>query len=130
MPASNEELDPAVMASTLAHLLHFIRPEWSVRSLTSLILANRGHASFPALCEAAVRVARNPVKKTPAVIFMDGPHWVADPVAGVSLPRGPACEDHPEEVALRCRCCLADVKVGERPEEMVGKHFEPGGELA
>lgn len=114
------------MAATLAQLLHLMRPDWQVRSLTTLLLKNRGYASFPAVCEAAVRLARNP-GKGPGVLFLDGPHWVADSVAAVALPRGPACVDHPEEDAHRCRCCIADIKLGQRPAAFQGKHFEPEG---
>ncbi len=39
------------------------------------------------------------------------------------------CEDHPEEVARWCRCCLADRLAGDRPPELVGKRMLPRGEL-
>lgn len=37
----------------------------------------------------------------------------------------PHCEDHPEEPFDTCRSCKADVKAGDRPATLIGKHFAP-----
>ena len=94
--------------------------------MMTLFFENQTFAPFPTLVEAAVKVARNPAKKYPNVIFMTGAHWdTTAPDIGAQAPAGPPCEDHPEQQAHNCRCCLADFKVGERPQSMIGKRWNP-----
>lgn len=35
----------------------------------------------------------------------------------------PRCLDHTEQPAAHCGSCIADVKAGERPRELIGKHM-------
>lgn len=113
----------------LAYALHEIRPEWGIPSMRTLFEKNRTFADFAPLLEAAVKVARNPAKKTPTVIFMSGPHWDATaPDVNKDAPKPPPCEDHPEQQAHNCRCCWADIKIGERPTEYLGRHYTPESE--
>lgn len=67
-------------------------------------------------------------KRTPNLFPADGRHWSSTATVPAPLPRGPACEDHREEQAANCRCCQADVKVGQRPATHIGKHYQPESE--
>ena len=110
----------------LAYALHEIRPEWGIPSMKTIFEKNRSFADFAPLLEAAVKVARNPAKKMPSVIFMTGPHWgTTAPDVGKDALKPPPCVDHPEQDSLTCRCCHADVKVGQRPQTHIGKHWQP-----
>lgn len=108
-------------ARHLAGILNIIRPDWPVPSLLTLIWENRAQPDYPALVVAAVTKAQDRTCKTPAPIFQFGSHWpeaVRD-----KLPALPKCRDHDTEDAPTCRSCLADVKTGERPENMIGKRL-------
>lgn len=110
----------------LAYALHEIRPEWGIPSMRTLFEKNRSFAEFGPLLEAAVKVARNPAKKFPNVIFMSGPHWDSTaPEINKDAPKPPPCEDHPEQEGPTCRCCHADVKIGQRPQTHIGRHWNP-----
>lgn len=118
-----------LQATHLANLLNQLRPEWDINSMMTLFGNNRTFAPFPALVEAAVKVARNPAKKYPNVIFMTGNHWdTTAPDIGAQAPAGPPCEDHDTEPAHNCRSCIADTKVGQRPATHIGKHYTPESE--
>lgn len=62
-------------AQSLAKLLHEIRPDWITTSLLNLLWQHRDNHELPTLAAAAIAAANNPLNRTPAVIFMDGPHW-------------------------------------------------------
>ena len=66
--------------------------------------------------------------RTPDLYPADGRHWTTTATKPEALPPGPACEDHPEEPARNCRCCWADVRVGDRPHHLIGKHHQPESE--
>lgn len=109
----------------LATVLHDMRPRWSTESIVTLIGRNlETIPGFNQLAEAAIKVANDPTKNTPAVIFMDGEHW-NHTTSSYRPPPGPPCEDHDTEPAHNCRCCWGDVKAGYRPETHIGKHYEP-----
>lgn len=111
-------------ARTLASLLHEIRPRWAVGSLMKVLEKNAQHpAPFADIAVAAVTAARDPVAETPGIIFIDTRFWPADVKA--NLPKPPDCPDHIGEHAHNCCSCWADVKVGDRPENMIGKHWQP-----
>ena len=109
-------------ARALAFLLNAIRPDWPQPSLVTLIGQHTEVPSLSALTIAAVTKARDHTCKTPAPIFTPGPHWPAEDRA--TIPRGPDCPDHVGETAATCRCCHADVKLGIRPPEYHGKHYD------
>jgi hypothetical protein len=116
-------------ARALAILLHTIRPSWGIEATVKVLGRNREHTDdIGALILAAVTAARDPETQTPARIFQVEKHWPAD-LRG-KLPKPPPCVDHPEQEAPTCRCCHADVKVGLRPANMIGKHYEPESENA
>ncbi|WP_113717300.1 hypothetical protein [Arthrobacter dokdonensis] len=62
-------------ARALAELLHQLRPEWVTTSILTLLWEHRNEHPFPELSTAAVTVANDSTKRTPGIIFMDGPHW-------------------------------------------------------
>lgn len=69
-------------------------------------------------------------KRTPNLYPADGRHWTTTATQPHALPQGPPCEDHPEQEAANCRCCWADIKVGQRPTTHIGKHHTPESETA
>lgn len=69
-------------ASALAKFLELLRqrvpgPDWDKPGIEDALGRARGMAASPALAQAAIRAAENPANRTPAVIGMEGPHWVA-----------------------------------------------------
>ncbi|NMR29935.1 hypothetical protein [Crystallibacter degradans] len=74
-------------AVLLAHLLHEIRPAWEIKSLMTLLYKHRDDHEFPELCAAAIAVANDQEKRTPAIIFMDGPHWLTGPIPNKATER-------------------------------------------
>lgn len=113
-------------ATLLAHLLHEIRPDWSINSMMKLLWEHRAKHSFGDVVLPAIRAARTPTNRTPAVIFLEGPHWRSDGAAPREAPPpGPKCLDHPTEPAHTCHCCKADILVGDRPPTHQGKHWTP-----
>jgi LmbE family N-acetylglucosaminyl deacetylase len=64
-------------AQALANLLHQLRPDWNVTSIMALLGKHKDGHEFTALSLAAVKAAANPDTRTPAVIFLPGPHWAA-----------------------------------------------------
>lgn len=118
-----ELTDPQI--NGIAWLLHELRPDWGVPSIKTLLLKNRTVPSLGALMIAATTKALEPSCKTPGPIFRPGTHWREEDAAGRFLSKPEPCEDHPEEAAHNCRCCHADIKVGLRPQSMLGLHFTP-----
>ncbi|HAY44072.1 MAG TPA: hypothetical protein DCY59_11245, partial [Micrococcaceae bacterium] len=65
------------------------------------------------------------VKRTPNVYPEHGRHWTGTAPEGHEAPKAKPCGDHDTEPAHNCRSCLADVKVGDRPENMIGIRTTP-----
>ncbi|MCW2132919.1 hypothetical protein B0G38_002086 [Arthrobacter sp. VKM Ac-2550] len=111
LPAENHSSElTEIQATLLAQLLKQLRPEWEVPSMMKLLWEHRTYAPFPALVEAAVKVARNPEKKTPIIIFKDGKHWLTDekaasPAHTAAIGNEPPCEEHPLEDMSTCKHC-------------------------
>ncbi|MGO4297120.1 hypothetical protein [Glutamicibacter sp. MCAF14] len=114
-------------AITLANLLAMIRPgDWRQQQLTDLFYEHRTTTHpFSDIAEVAIRAANNPDIKSPTVIFLDGKHWNLG--RNTKRPKNPPCEEHAGEDAHTCRCCQADILLGERPETMIGKRIHPAG---
>ncbi|MBG6085840.1 hypothetical protein [Zhihengliuella flava] len=107
-------------ATLLAQLINRIRPDWDTRALTTLIGKNRTNIpNLAALTIAATTKAQDPTCKTPAPIFIPGPHWPTE--THRHLPPPPPCQDHPEEPAHNCRCCWSEIKTGQRAQTDLGK---------
>ncbi|PXA77918.1 hypothetical protein [Auritidibacter sp. NML100628] len=60
--------------------------------------------------------------RTPNLYPQPGAHWDKTAPARVR-DASPRCVDHNWEPASTCRACHADVKVGDRPRDMIGKHL-------
>lgn len=130
-----------LQGETLVHLAHTLRPEWTVPSLRSLLQAagdlpgqDWEHVVRALLVYATARKPDgSPAKLTPRFFpEAGGPHWTTTapkPAPGV-LVRVPECEDHTGEAAASCRCCVADVKLGQRPADMIGKRMDQPQEAA
>lgn len=104
-------------ATALAALLAELRPEWKARSILSMLWQNRSDHPFAELAVAAVRCAVVRSNETPAMIFLDGPHWRAPvaakpgaPVSASGQDMSPECETHPGTKAWECRYCGKDKK--------------------
>jgi hypothetical protein len=95
-------------ARAVAYLLHEIRPDWGITSLTSLITKHADALDLGSLLIAATTKAMEPTCVTPAPIFIPGPHWPAK--AKAKLPKPEPCQDHIGQDAHNCRCCAADRK--------------------
>ena len=116
---------PQRQASLIAHTVYELRPkDWRIDQVTQLVFEHRAEHPFPELMEAAVRAARNPALRSPTAIFLPGRHWDHDEPA-TTIPQGDPCADHPTYTAHNCSCCIADVKVGDRPANRIGKHHVP-----
>lgn len=116
-------------ARILAHALHEIRPAWGIDATLKVLERNADHPSpFADIIAAAVMAARDPETLTPGRIFQVSIHWPED--AKRKLPRAPDCADHVGQDAYTCRSCKADVLCGDRPPDMVGKHYEKPIELS
>lgn len=119
----------------LTQLASALRPEWSPQSTGKVFSkANEGDG-FPArdfihavraLIEYATATGPSGAfaKKTPAYFHEPGAWWetTAPPPPPDEIRR--PCEDHPTFSAYRCPACVADVKCGQRPPEMVGRHYD------
>lgn len=67
-------------------------------------------------------------KHTPAMYPATGPHWDQTAPTGSRHKRHqePPCEEHQGQTARTCTCCWADIKLGQRPENMLGKRVGGG----
>lgn len=114
----------ATQGTILANLLHELRPDWPVASLVAHL---KGHVDHPKpyadIVIAAVTTATQRQARTPLLIWDLGPHWPVH--ADEPAPQGPACPDHSTFDAATCPACLGDVKAGDRPRDMVGRHYAP-----
>lgn len=109
MPAENPEITQT-QAALLAHILHELRPEWSIPSMMKLLWDHRTKHPYPQLVRAAINVALTPTKKTPAIIFLDGKHWLTpeqatNPAHTATTGNDPTCPDHPLEQFSTCTEC-------------------------
>jgi len=66
--------------------------------------------------------------RTPDIYPRDGKHWTTTAPENWTKPKPPPCQVHIGEDGPTCRCCIADVKLGDRPANMIGKHWQPDPE--
>lgn len=105
-------------ARALAQLVALLSGDkrWDIAGVRAALSKARHKATAPELAIAAIRCATNPDAKTPAVIGMDGPHWVAMPFAGGRETRTAKCPTHGIAVRLvdgLCTGCVADTKAAD-----------------
>lgn len=98
----------------VAYLLHELRPDWGVGSLLTLITKHPDVELGPLLIAATTK-AMEPTCKTPAPIWVPGPHWPAKERQRLPRPQ------HIGEQAHNCRCCAADRKAAAPEHESENK---------
>lgn len=119
----------------LTTMMLAMRPDWTPNNPGQL-LATANQTGLPghdfahtirALANYSTAIDENgkPQYRTPNLFTQDGKYWTETAPTKWSKPKPPPCEDHPEQEAPTCRCCHADVKAGDRPTHMIGKHW-PG----
>lgn len=128
-PTGYDQADAALLGALITRL----NPAWDRNGVWAALRKHAGDpVTFEATCLAAISSATDPANhtrstaeapNTPERIWFPGPHWPTP--ARAALPRGPRCEDHPEEDAATCRCCASDVLAGDRPRDRIGKHYNP-----
>lgn len=122
MPISNR-----LQADALVQILHVIRltrgngvADWHPKAIEKTLFENRTHpAPYGDIVIALTRYARDSDKRVPNFIFDALADWAP---AGHAAPRTP-CEDHGFP-AHNCHSCKADILVGDRPPEFMGKHYD------
>lgn len=113
-------------ASLIAHTLQEIRPnDWRAQQTLEVLWQNRETPHpFTTLIQVAIRAALNPQIKSPTGIYLPGKHWDI-PNPPINAPKPTPCKEHPTYDAHTCSCCWADIKLGVRPEHMLGERMEP-----
>lgn len=85
-------------AKALAKLIHELRPDWDETGVLYYLGKTRERpVSADEVCHAAIRAAMSAHNRTPAVIALEGPHWL--PAAAPDRPRRQASPDQ------LCRTC-------------------------
>lgn len=136
---------PHTLTPDEAQALHFhalaLRPDWTRNSpgqtwkralddYTLPFAKNYLHAVAALTAYCLEEKDGRRTKRTPNLFPLEGSHWSVVPPPAVpgqgpgARSVGPACEDHPTFEAASCRCCLADVKLGQRPQDKIGKAFD------
>lgn len=92
----------------LASAANIHRPDWPVRSLVTLIQAQR-QRTYRDVAVALAWIACDPQTKTPGRLAESGPWWTA---ANIEASEGferyrMRCSEHPAEKAGQCRACAA-----------------------
>ncbi len=88
-----------------------LRPDWSAKSVLTVLRNHHADRAYADLAVALVAVAVDPKSKTPARIGEHGPWWVAAYVASTDATPGPAapdCPRHDGEPSGRCGRCAAE----------------------
>lgn len=114
-------------ATALVQILHTIRAtrgngvaDWHPKAIEKTLFENRTHpAPYADIVVALTKYARDSDKRVPSFLWDALADW-APP--GQTAPRTP-CEDHGFP-AHNCHSCKADILVGDRPPEFMGKHFD------
>ena len=124
----SDEKMTQLQGQKLAELINALRPSWGTNGIFEAIggavTGNMGDAHEVSL--AAIRAARDPTNKTPAIIRLPGKHWsveqdladtraelkaAKDRIAGkYSAPdtNDPWCEDHPDQRLSFCKECAKE----------------------
>ena len=122
MPISNR-----VQADALVQIIHVIRltrgngiADWHPKAIENTLREGHQHpAPYGEIVVALTRYAKDSDKRVPSFMFDALADW-APP--GQTAPRTP-CEDHGFP-AHNCHSCKADILVGDRPPEFLGKHYD------
>jgi len=120
----------------LTTMMLAMRPDWTPNKPGIVLAKANDTDGFPAAdfghcirALAAYATETHPdgsfVKRTPNVYPEHGRHWTTTAPDGHDAPPARPCGDHDTEPAHNCRSCLADVKVGDRHPNMIGKRTTP-----
>ena len=102
------------------HANHTGQPDWNHTAVCNTIRKNLDHpAPYGDIVIALVKYARDSDKRVPSFLWDALADWAPK---GQTAPRNP-CEDHGFP-AHNCHSCKADILVGDRPPEFMGKHYE------
>lgn len=117
----------------LTTVLHAARPEWATASIATILQNANRNEGLPATdfdhalrATIAYATAKNPagtsyLKQTPGFIAEPSRFWDDTAPPHAPKPKAPPCEEHNGQDATTCACCWADIKLGQRPENMLGK---------
>lgn len=129
------------MTSYEMHALHnfavALRPDWANNRCGSTWQNTLGGNTFPeaenfihamkALHAYATMQAADGthVKRTPKLYPEPGDWWETTRPENAAT-KQPACEQHPDYGTItNCVACKSEIAAGERPENMLGKHYNP-----
>lgn len=120
----------------LVMIMLAMRPDWTPNKPGLLLHTANTTTGFPAAdfdhcirSLAHYATARDHTgahaKRTPNLYPEPGAHWTATAPENHQPPPGPPCQDHEGQDGPTCRSCWADVKTGDRPAALIGKHHTP-----
>lgn len=115
-------------ARALATLVATLRPDWGIPGVRAALHQARHRAPAHELAIAAIRCTRGDAR-TPAVIAMDGPHWVGLPVAETRETRPRKCPEHGLPVRVSdgmCASCRAEQLGADGPSDPPTSPVDPG----
>lgn len=117
-------------ARALAQLVALMSGDkrWDIAGVRAAISKARHRAPAAELAIAAIRCATSTDARTPAVIAMDGPHWLAPDMTAPREHRRPKCEVHGVETRITdglCPMCHADQKGGDGYEGQDWERDDP-----
>jgi len=95
----------------LAGMANALRPDWTVRSLVTLILTNLDHRAYQDVALALAWIATDPTTATPGRLLEAGPWWLtAKPTTSTpdTMPGRERCPEHEWERAHNCRACRSE----------------------
>ncbi|WP_346921719.1 hypothetical protein [Glutamicibacter creatinolyticus] len=120
----------------LVQIIKLMRPDWTKNPVDKILSDANQADGLPAHdFEHALRAAAyyatmtDPgggyAKRTPNMYPSTGKHWDATAPTSSKHQRAtaPQCEDHAGQDATTCRSCHADIKLGHRPPEKLGKRL-------
>lgn len=121
-----------VEVSRIADATAAARPDWSARSIRSIVAARLRDRAFADVLVALAVVAADPASETPARVLEPGPWWTATranrPTDATFTPgpgADPACTQpgHEHERAANCRACRAEqlAAVVDEPDPAAGE---------
>lgn len=111
-------------AQILAAVLEELRPgDWTRNQVLGVLYENREQPhSFDTLLQVAVNAALNPQIKSPTGIYLPGKHWEL-PAQVKNAPKPIPCQQHTGQDAHSCSPCWSEIKLDQRPENMLGKRM-------
>lgn len=111
-------------AQILSAVLEELRPgDWTRNQVLGVLYDNREQPhSFPTLLQVATNAALNPQIKSPTGIYLPGKHWEL-PAQVKNAPKPVPCQEHVGQDAHSCSPCWSEIKLNQRPEELLGKRM-------